>query len=218
MLASHYLAAYRASRAGPEADAVAAQARIAMLAAAERAIALHRTGRRIGYLEQALTVTHDAAQRAAIHERIVVSSEYAGCGRYARRPRPQGDGCVSRGGRRGRPAPRRHTDGPHLIGFHLEDEADRGAASPPSRRPSRWASVPELAGAYAELARAQMLAERPAEAIAAADQALRMGAIADAETVVEALVTKGTSMTISQRNVEAEAILRGAIPWRMTWA
>ena len=39
-LASHYLAAHANSPEGPEADAVAAQARIALRGAAERAIAL----------------------------------------------------------------------------------------------------------------------------------------------------------------------------------
>ena len=38
-LAGHYLAAHRNAPEGPEADAVAAQARIALRAAAERAIA-----------------------------------------------------------------------------------------------------------------------------------------------------------------------------------
>ncbi|HET9539004.1 MAG TPA: adenylate/guanylate cyclase domain-containing protein, partial [Candidatus Limnocylindria bacterium] len=78
VLANHYLDAYRTSREGPEADAVAAQARIATLAAADRAISLHSHRQAISYLEQALTVTHDVGQQAAIHERIVVSSEYAG--------------------------------------------------------------------------------------------------------------------------------------------
>ena len=41
VLASHYLAAHRASPPGREADALAAQARIALRAAADRATALH---------------------------------------------------------------------------------------------------------------------------------------------------------------------------------
>ena len=97
-----------------------------------------------------------------------------------------------------------------LINFHLEDEA-AAALQSALEEAKPLGEVPALAKAYAELARAEMLAERHAESIAAADQALRMGSIADAETMVEALVTKGTSMTPSQRNVEAEAILRGAI-------
>ena len=210
VLANHYLDAYRTSREGPEADAVAAQARIATLAAADRAISLHSHRQAISYLEQALTVTHDAAQRAAIHERIVVSSEYAGAvDMPAEHGRQAMDAYREAGDEAGRlrAATLMARD---LIGFHLEDEA-AAALQSALEEAKPLGEVPELAGAYAELARAEMLAERHAESIAAADQALRMGAIADAETMVEALVTKGTSMTTSQRSVEAEAILRGAI-------
>ena len=97
-----------------------------------------------------------------------------------------------------------------LIGFHMEDQAVEALRSA-IEEAKPLGEVPELAGAYAELARAEMLAERHEEAIAAADQALRMGGMADAETMVEALITKGTSMTTSQRSIESEAILRGAI-------
>ena len=78
--------------------------------------------------------------------------------------------------------------------------------------------VPEFAGAYAELARAEMLAERHTEAIAAADQALRMGGIADAETMVEALVTKGTSMTPTSAASRRKRSCAAPSTWRMTWA
>ena len=210
VLANHYLDAYRSSREGPEADAVAAQARIATLAAADRAIALHSHRQALSYLEQALTVTHDAAARAAIHERIILSSEYAGAlemtlehGRKAMEAyREAGD---ENGRLRAATLMSRN-----LIGFHLEDQAaaDLTAAIEEAKP---LGEVPELAAAYAELARAKMLREGHEEAIVAADQALRMGAIASPVTVVEALITKGTSMTTTPRTVEAEAILRGAI-------
>ena len=57
VLASHYLAAYRANPSGGEADALAAQARVALRAAAERATALHAPVGALDYLEQALEVT-----------------------------------------------------------------------------------------------------------------------------------------------------------------
>ena len=97
-----------------------------------------------------------------------------------------------------------------LIGFHLEDEA-AATLDPAIEEAKPLGKVPELAGAYAELGRALMLRERHAEAIAAADEALSMGAIASPLTVVEALITKGTSMGTIGRTVESEAILRGAI-------
>jgi class 3 adenylate cyclase/tetratricopeptide (TPR) repeat protein len=210
VLATHYLDAFRESRPGPEADALAAQARVALLAAADRAISLHSHRQALNYLEQALTVTQDPAQRGAIHERIVVSSEYAGLidmpadhGRRAMEAYREAGDEVGRL----RAATAMARD---LIGFHLEDEAAAALeAAIGEARP--LGQVPELAGAYTELARSKMLRELHQEAVDAADQALRMGAIVRPETVVEALVTKGTSMTVLQRTVEAEAIMRGAI-------
>ena len=69
VLASHYLAAYRANPSGDEADALAAQARVALRAAAERATALHAPVGALDYLEQALEVTSDPLEQAALHER-----------------------------------------------------------------------------------------------------------------------------------------------------
>jgi tetratricopeptide (TPR) repeat protein len=210
VLANHYLDAYRTSRDGPEADALAAQARIATLAAADRAISLHSHRQAISYLEQALTVTHDAAQRAAIHERIVVASEFAAATDMpANHGRKSMDAYREAGDEAGR-LRAATLMARALIGFHLEDEA-AATLEPAIVEAKPLGKVPELAGAYAELGRALMLRERHEEAIAAADQALTMGAIASPLTVVEALITKGTSLTTSGRTVEAEAILRGAI-------
>ena len=77
VLASHYLAAHEASRPGEEADALAAQARIALVAAADRAAALHSNRQALTYLDQALTVTSDRADQAALHIRATETAEYA---------------------------------------------------------------------------------------------------------------------------------------------
>ena len=55
-------------RRRPEADALAAQARVALRAAAERAVALGSHEQAIAFLEQALEVTTDPADRAGLHE------------------------------------------------------------------------------------------------------------------------------------------------------
>ncbi len=68
VLATHYLDAYRVSDPGPEADAVGAQARIALRAAAERAAALHSPEQALAYLEPALEVTRDPRERATLLE------------------------------------------------------------------------------------------------------------------------------------------------------
>src|SRR5207247_8811711 len=67
-------AAPRARPPGPGADALAAQARIALRAAADRATALHAPVGALGYLEQALEVTSDPLEQAALHERAAAAA------------------------------------------------------------------------------------------------------------------------------------------------
>ncbi|MEA2478448.1 MAG: hypothetical protein QOJ07_370, partial [Thermoleophilaceae bacterium] len=74
-LAGHYLAAQRLAADDAEADALAAQARIALRGAAERAAALGSHEQAITFLEQALEVTSDSADRAELHERAFASAK-----------------------------------------------------------------------------------------------------------------------------------------------
>jgi class 3 adenylate cyclase/predicted ATPase len=67
-LAAHYLAAYKASAEGQEAEALAGQARIALKAAATRAIALGAPNQALTFLVQAIEVTPDPMECAALHE------------------------------------------------------------------------------------------------------------------------------------------------------
>ena len=66
-LAGHYLAAQRLAVDPAEADALAVQARGALRAAAARAAALGGHAQAVAFLEQALEITTDAADRAALH-------------------------------------------------------------------------------------------------------------------------------------------------------
>ncbi len=68
-LASHYLAAHEASAEGPERDAVANQARLALRAAAERAAQLGANDQAVIYFGQALQVAAKPADRAPLLER-----------------------------------------------------------------------------------------------------------------------------------------------------
>jgi class 3 adenylate cyclase/predicted ATPase len=78
VLARHYLDAWKAAPEGPEADAIAAQARVALRAAAERATALHSHAQALTYLEHLLAVTADQQERVLILERAAYSAEAAG--------------------------------------------------------------------------------------------------------------------------------------------
>jgi tetratricopeptide (TPR) repeat protein len=77
ILASHYVDAHEASPEGPEAEAVAAQARVTLRGAADRAMALHSHDQAAALYRQALTVTSDPADRAGIQERLA-DAAYAG--------------------------------------------------------------------------------------------------------------------------------------------
>ena len=76
-LAEHYLAAYRAQSEGPEGEAVAAQARVALRAAAERARSLGSFVQAVHYLEQALEVTTDPEEEFTLRTRAGGAALYA---------------------------------------------------------------------------------------------------------------------------------------------
>jgi class 3 adenylate cyclase/tetratricopeptide (TPR) repeat protein len=77
-LAGHYLAAHQNASEGPEADALAAQARVALRGAAERAATLGAHDQAIVFLEQAISVTAEATERAVLLERAAESARIAG--------------------------------------------------------------------------------------------------------------------------------------------
>ena len=77
-LASHYLAAYRASSDDPEGQALAAQARLALRGAAERAAALGSHDQAGVFFLEALEVSSDPADRADLLERAGLAADAAG--------------------------------------------------------------------------------------------------------------------------------------------
>jgi class 3 adenylate cyclase/tetratricopeptide (TPR) repeat protein len=69
-VATHFVAAYRAAPEGPEGEAVATQARIALVATAERAERLGALGQATDALRQAAEVSRDPAERGRLLERL----------------------------------------------------------------------------------------------------------------------------------------------------
>jgi class 3 adenylate cyclase len=74
-LAGHYLAAQRLAADKEEADALAAQARIALRGAADRAASLGSHEQAVTFLEQALEVATSAEDRVDLHTRAQESAE-----------------------------------------------------------------------------------------------------------------------------------------------
>jgi class 3 adenylate cyclase/tetratricopeptide (TPR) repeat protein len=211
VLATHYLDAFRASHKGPEADALAGQARISLEAAAERATALHSHRQAMAYHEQALSVADDPAEQAAIRERAGQSAEYAGLLEIAIHQFREAASAYRGLGDRLSLLRASTLLGRVLLFFHHEDEAlSVLKAAVPEAEP--LGEVPELGATFAELGRAYMLRNEFEDAITAADRALSLGSrLASPTVVVEAMVTKGTSLDPVGRLVEALAVLRGAI-------
>jgi len=211
VLATHYLAAYQSSRAGDEADALAAQARIALQAAAERASALHSHRQALGHLEQALTVTTDPAEQALLHLRATESEDAAGDwvngGRHAAEARELYQSVGDAHG-----ALRAATWlGRHQTTSKLEPQAIATLEGAIAEAEPIHDSA-EYAEALAELSRVYMMTQRSADAVATADRALELaGRRRLVRAVVEALVNKGTALEALGRMVEAESVLRGAI-------
>ena len=78
VLATHYIDAWAAAPDGPEGEAIAAQARIALRAAAERASALGSHEQEIAFLERAREVTAGDAEDAELLERIADAERVIG--------------------------------------------------------------------------------------------------------------------------------------------
>jgi class 3 adenylate cyclase/tetratricopeptide (TPR) repeat protein len=78
VLAMHYVDAWEAAPAGAEGEAVGAQARIALRAAAERATALGSHDSAIAYWQRAAAATTDAAETAELLEHIGLANRLAG--------------------------------------------------------------------------------------------------------------------------------------------
>ena len=78
MLATHYLDAYLASPDGPESEVLAAQARVALRGAADRAAALGSHELAIAYLRRALEAAPGAPDAAALMSEIAREEFFAG--------------------------------------------------------------------------------------------------------------------------------------------
>ena len=209
-LAGHYLAAYRNSAEGPEADAVATQARIALAAAAQRAIGLGSYEQAMTFLDQALTVTSDPAETARLLERA--GDAAASAGRYevadahlrravtAQRELGDRSGVAIATTALGRSLlmAYRTVDALALLEDAAEELAD-------------LANEPAGIALLGQLARASFLNEDPRRAIEVADRFLEAAEHANlAALVADALVTKGTALLVVGRAVEGlGAILAG---------
>jgi class 3 adenylate cyclase/tetratricopeptide (TPR) repeat protein len=208
VLAMHYVEALRATPPGPEADALAAQARIALRAAADRAAALHAWSVAAHHLSTALEITTDTAERASI------LFDYAQAGYHMLSPDAaeralEAASLAESAGDRGT------ANRARALAGQIYNHTMRGSEALALIEPAA-ASVgedePGAAPVFAELARTYMLMDRFRESEIQSERALKAaGPIGDTYVVASVLATRGAALGGLERHDEAVALLRGAI-------
>ena len=209
VLATHYLDAYLASPDGTEAEAVANQARIALRAAAERAIALGSHDQAIAFLRRALTVTTDPSDEARTLERIgaaaVAASRFDDADEALRRAveieRTGGDpSAIARA---------TVAQAAALVGSFRAAEALRLLEPVYPDLADALGDEPAIAEMAAQIARAHQLHEDPVQAIAWSERALAMSErLYLLPTLAESIITKGASLTHLGRVWEGIGLVR----------
>ena len=209
-LASHYLHAHDASDPGAEADAVAAQARLALAGAADRAAGLGAYDQAVTYLEQALTITAESRERAPLLDRAAAAAASAAsrdAEKYAEAAivayRELGDRVAAAGATA-------------RLGKVLLDASEVARATEvlggavPEAEATGDESV--LAETLAHLSRAHMRTASADRAVEVADRALAIGERRNLDAAVaEALVNKGSALTMLGRRRESIALQAAAL-------
>ena len=206
-LAEHYLAAHRYASEGPEADALAAQARVALRAAADRASALGAPEQALAFIEQARTVTQDSAEHAELLEAAAVAATLRQ--RFTEAEAFLRD-ALARREALGDPRAIAHTvvalARVLVRGFRFE-----AATSLIEGGVTRFADLrgekvfAELEG---QLARVYMLTTRWADSLPIADRVLEVAEREElTELTADTLITKGTALDNLGRHFEAIALI-----------
>jgi tetratricopeptide (TPR) repeat protein len=210
-LANHYLAAYQASSPGPEAEAVGIQARLALTAAAARAASLGAHEQAVALLRQAIDVTTDPADRAALLVQAGTSadaaSQYSAAREFATRAIAEYQTTHDAAGAARAKA---------LLGRILID--DRATGDAVTILEEAVDALPAIgadearASILAMLSRALMRMGQEERAIAIADAALNIAERLDLdELVAEALNNKAASLGRFGRRREAIALMETAV-------
>ncbi len=213
-LAGHYLAAQANAAGGPEADALAAQARVTLKAAADRAVSLGSLAQGIIFLDQARQVTTDQLEVAELLEKAGWAAYLVGQGEVAEDRlgaavalrRTMGDSDAIAG------AVAMH--GAVLIST-LRHEAGLAMLQPvvaellgEDREPAGPGEVRLLA----QLSRAYFFTDDQVRAVQVADRALAAGERLDlVETVCDLLITRGSALCHVGRIYEGRGAIRAGV-------
>jgi class 3 adenylate cyclase/tetratricopeptide (TPR) repeat protein len=217
-LAGHYVAAYRNAPEGPEADALAAQARIALRAAAERAINLGSPSQAVTFLDLARDVTRDETELAQLLETAGSAASDAGLGEIAEDRLRNAVGLRRALGDPDATAGATALLGATLVGSLRAEAAlallEAAAAELPDggREPAGRAIGSGSVALLAQLSRAYFFRDEHHRAIEVADRALAAGEQLDLVAVVsDVLITRGSALTHIGRPYEGLGAIRAGI-------
>jgi class 3 adenylate cyclase/tetratricopeptide (TPR) repeat protein len=210
VLAGHYLSAHANAPSGAEADALAAQARIALKGAGDRASSLGANDQAARFFEQAIAIATDPGEVAVLHERAGLARSRAARSDDAEAHfRRAVEIHVERGDRQAAARAmaalgetmldgRRNTAVRTLLEAAVVDYAD-------------LAPDESLIRIKANLARALLQLELNLEATRVSDEVLDAAEHADMTALIgQALVTKGAGLASLGRQREGIALIRAA--------
>ncbi|MDP9243850.1 MAG: AAA family ATPase, partial [Chloroflexota bacterium] len=210
VLAQHYVDAYRAHPDGPEGAAVAAQARVALRGAAQRAIGLGSHRNALSYLESALLVATDPADQLELH----LAAGHAGsdAGLFDRGV-DHTERAIALATELGH-APARRRAAAHLGNILTEGhhERSRQVLTDAFNEPGLAPQDPGYVEIAAALAKMEMRSGNDAKAVEVANLALPAAAVAGEENhALDLLVTRGVALANVNRVTEAVVELTGAL-------
>ena len=206
-LAGHYLAAYRNATEGAEADAVAAQARIALKAAADRAIGLGSYDQALTFLEQAMSVTSGPNELADLSLRAGEAASSAGKRDAAEAHLRQALAAQRELGDRPGIAGATAALGQALLSSYRSGEV-LAMLEPAVEEFADLLAQPAGIALLSQLARALFFADENRRSIEVADRVLEVAEHADLPAIVaDTLVSKGTALGSLGRVIEGVAVI-----------
>ncbi|HSM33412.1 MAG TPA: AAA family ATPase, partial [Anaerolineae bacterium] len=203
-LAMQYQAAYRNSRPGPEADALAIQARLSLRSAGERAMSLGSTEQAQRLFEAALELAAEPADQVKLLMSAADAAAHAGHGDDARAELERAIAIHGDLGQRSEMARATARLAAAVLQDGWQPEAARAIARDAARDFADLGVDRGLVEILSQLAHMEMLVQEDLEAaISTADRALAMAEQLDLPSLVaDLLITRGTALSPTGRALE----------------
>ena len=209
-LAAHYLAAYNNAGTGPEGEALAVQARIALRAAGDRAAGLGSHEQAMSFYDQALTVSPNQVERVELLLRAASSASNAGRHEEAQDRAQQALEIEQEAGDQAAIVQATASLARVLLNGYRTEQA-LALLQPAEAELARMEGDPTLIALGGQLARVYMFAEQPARSVEVADKVLAAAEHANLIPVIaDVLITKGSVLTSLGRAYEGIGVIRTA--------